>query len=442
MVLAIICFSISPIEASRGPEPEADVAILAARLIDVNRGQTIRNAVILVKGELITAVGPGLTIPAGVRILDLGDVTVLSGLIDCHTHLSMGYNVALEEDANMLLTVAQMSTPKRVLMGAANGRQYLEAGVTTVRDLGNSGLNGDVALRDAIEASWVVGPRVVCSTRAIAPAGGQFGVLSVEGQKLIEQEYAVVKGVEDAQRAVRQAIYDGADLIKIIMDAGPGRSLSLDEVKAIVAEAHRLGRKAAAHATSQEATQLAAEAGVDSIEHGYSISDEVLKIMSEKKIFLVPTDETQQTAESILLNRQPPEQRKQAKELIGIFVGSLKERLGRAIKARVRIAAGSDIYYEIPGQTRGQAALRMFRAYADAGMSPLDIIRAATLNASELLGLQNRIGTVEPGKLADLIAVQGDPLKDITELERVRFVMKGGAVIVNKTENGARATAR
>jgi imidazolonepropionase-like amidohydrolase len=283
---------------------------------------------------------------------------------------------------------------------------------------------------------------VVCSTRAIAPAGGQFGVLSVEGQKLIEQEYAVVKGVEDAQRAVRQAIYDGADLIKIIMDAGPGRSLSLDEVKAIVAEAHRLGRKAAAHATSQEATQLAAEAGVDSIEHGYSISDEVLKIMSEKKIFLVPTDETQQTAESILLNRQPPEQRKQAKELIGIFVGSLKERLGRAIKARVRIAAGSDIYYEIPGQTRGQAALRMFRAYADAGMSPLDIIRAATLNASELLGLQNRIGTVEPGKLADLIAVQGDPLKDITELERVRFVMKGGAVIVNKTENGARATAR
>src|SRR5262249_54195822 len=210
--------------------------------------------------------------------------------------------------------------------------------------------------------------------------------LSVEGQKLIDQEYSVVSGVEEARRAVRQAVYEGADLIKIIVDPGPGRTLSVDEVKAIVAEAHRSGRKLAAHATSLEATQLAADAGVDSIEHGYSISDETLKVMKEKKIFFVPTDETQQTAENILLNRQPAEQRKQAKELIGMFVGSLKERLGRAMKAGVRIAAGSDIYYEIPGQSRGQSALAMFRAYADAGMPSLDIIRSATINAADLVG--------------------------------------------------------
>ncbi|MGA9769021.1 MAG: amidohydrolase family protein [Blastocatellia bacterium] len=442
LVLLLVSASFTTGQAAWQQKAAADIAIRAGRLIDVKSGEIIKDAVILVKDGRITSVGPGLAIPASANVIDLSDMTILPGLIDCHTHLLMGHSVALDEEVNMTLTVSQMSTAKRALLGAAHGKQYLEAGFTTVRDLGNSGLNGDVALRDAINANWIVGPRIIASTRALAAAGGQFGSLSAEAQRLIEQEYVVINGVEDARRAIRQAIYDGADCIKVIVDSGPGRTLSLEEVKAIVAEAHRLDRKVAAHASSNEATQIAAESGVDSIEHAYSISDNVLRMMSEKKIFLVPTDETQQMAEAILLDRQPAQQRKRAQELIGMFVGSIKDRLRRAVKIGVRTAAGSDMYYEIPGKTRGQASLQMFRAYADSGMSPLEIIRAATVNASELLGLQDQIGSIEPGKFADLIAMPGDPLKDITELEHVRFVMKNGAVIINKSSEGTRPAGR
>lgn len=442
LMLMFVSASFRTSQAAWQRQAPPDIAIRAGRLIDVKSGEIIKDAILLVKGGQVTAVGPGLAIPEGATVIDLSDMAVLPGLIDCHTHLLMGHSVALDEDLNMILTVSQMSTAKRALLGAAHGKQYLEAGFTTVRDLGNSGLNGDIALRDAINANWIIGPRLIASTRALAAAGGQFGSLSAEAQKLIEQEYVVISGVEDARRAVRQAIYDGADCIKVIVDSAPGRTLSLEEVKTIAAEAHRLGRKVAAHATSDVATRTAAEAGVDSIEHAYSISDTALNMMREKKIFLVPTDETQQTAEEIILNRQPPVQRKRAQELIRMFVGSLKDRLQRAVKIGVRIAAGSDIYYEIPGKTRGQASLQMFRAYADSGMSPLEITRAATVNAAELLGLQDQIGSLEAGKFADLIAIPGDPLKDITELEHVRFVMKNGVVILNKSSAGSRQADR
>ena len=176
----------------------------------------------------------------------------------------------------MLLTVATMSTAKRALLGAKMGLEDLEAGITTVRDLGNSGFGGDVALRDAINAGWVVGPRIRASTRALSAAGGQFGPLQPETQKLIEQEYAVISTVDEARRAVRQAFYDGADLIKVIVNTGP-RVVSLDEMKAIVEEAHRVNRTVAAHAIGDTATRIAAEAGVTSIEHAYTVPDDVLQ---------------------------------------------------------------------------------------------------------------------------------------------------------------------
>jgi imidazolonepropionase-like amidohydrolase len=345
----------------------------------------------------------------------------------------MNYNDELGgDDPNMILTVTQMSTAKRALMGAKMGLENLEAGITVVRDLGNSGHNGDVALRDAIRSGWVIGPRMLVSTRALSAAGGQFGNVSADTQKIIEQEYVAISGVEEARRAVRQAFYDGADLIKVIVNTGP-RVVSLEELKVIVEEAHRVGRKVSAHAIGDQATRISAEAGVDSIEHAYTVPDDVLKMMAEKKIFLVPTDFP---AEYYLPPNLSPEQRQRQLEGIKGFTNGSRSRLARAIKAGVRIAAGSDSYYAKPGMTRGQTSLQMFRAYSEAGMTPLEIIRAATINGADLLaGDRALFGTIEKGKFADLIAVTGDPLKDITELEHVRFVMKGGKVIKNEIDS-------
>jgi imidazolonepropionase-like amidohydrolase len=414
---------------AQAPKP---VAVRAARMLDVKTGNVITDAVILIENGRITAAGSKLAIPTGAEVIDLGGAMVLPGLIDSHTHLLMNYNDELGgDDPNMILTVTQMSTAKRALLGAKMGLEDLEAGITVVRDLGNSGVSGDVALRDAIRSGWVVGPRVFASTRALSAAGGQFGNVSGDTQKIIEQEYVAISGVEEARRAVRQAFYDGADLIKVIVNTGP-RVVSLEELKVIVEEAHRVGRKVSAHAIGDQATRISAEAGVDSIEHAYIVPDDVLKMMAEKKIFLVPTDFP---AEYYLPSNLPPEQKQRRLEAIKGFTNGSRSRLARAVKAGVPIAAGSDSYYAKQGMTRGQTSLLIFRAYREAGMTPLEIIRAATINAADLLaGDRTLFGSIEKGKFADLIAVTGDPLKDITELEHVRFVMKGGQVIKNEID--------
>ncbi|TGD79651.1 amidohydrolase family protein [Hymenobacter wooponensis] len=414
------------------PTPSAPIrAVKCGRLLDVRTGRVSANGVVLVQGTKILQAGANVTIPAGAEVIDLGNALVLPGLIDAHTHLLQNYQPELGgDDNNMLVTVTTMSTARRALLGAAMGREDLEAGITTVRDLGNSGQNGDVALRDAINKGQVVGPRIVASTRALSAAGGQFGELTPEAQALVAQEYVAISGVEEARRAVRQALYDGADCIKVIVNTDP-RVVSLAELQVIVEEAHRVGKTVAAHAIGDEATRMAAQAGVNSIEHAYTIPDDVLKMMKARNIFLVPTD---YPAEFYLAAFQAPasatpEQRQGYERGARAFAASNNQRLARAVKAGVRIAAGSDEYYQLPGKTRGQASLMMFRAYAAAGMKPLDIIRAATLNGAELLGLKDKIGALEPGLAADLIAVDGDPLADITALEIVRFVMKGGQVI-------------
>ena len=251
------------------PPPGPVTAIRASRYVDVKAGVMRPRPVLLIQGGRITSVGSDSAIPAGAKVIDLGGLTLLPGLIDVHTHLLENYEAGLNDDRNMLLTVAQMSAAKRALLGAATGREDLMAGITSVRDLGNSGYNGDVALRDAIEAGWVVGPRMEVSTRALSATGGQFGSLTPAAQALVAQEYAVVDGADDARGAVRQAMYDGADVIKVIVNTNP-RVLSLAEMQAIVDEAHGQGRRVAAHATDDASVRVAAEAGVDSIEHAYS----------------------------------------------------------------------------------------------------------------------------------------------------------------------------
>jgi imidazolonepropionase-like amidohydrolase len=431
LLLLVALVSLAPGANAQTPTV---VLIKAGRLLDVKSGQELTNQDILIEGERIKEVGPDATVGSHasktVQIIDLSKATVLPGLIDCHTHLLENYDGARGgDDPNMVLTLSEMSTAKRALLGAKMGREDLDAGITTVRDVGNSGLNGDVALRDAINAGWVVGPRILASTRALSAAGGQFGPLQTSAQNIVEQEYAVVSGVEEARRAVRQAFYDGADQIKVIVNAGP-RTLSVDEMRVIVEEAHRVHKKVAAHAIGDLATHVAAEAGVDSIEHGYIIPDDVLAMMATKKIYLVPTDYPWEFYYSILKSGSyTPEQQKNEEASYRKFADSNARRLARALKAGVPIAAGSDEYYQAPSKTRGESSVTIYRAYSASGMTPIDVIRAATVNAADLLGWQDRIGTIEPGKFADIIAVDGDPLKDIARLEHASFVMKSGAVI-------------
>ena len=407
--------------------------VRAARMIDPKSGNVMQNPVIVVRGGRIVSVGANAAPPAGATVIDLGTLTLMPGLVDAHTHLLQNYRGELGgDDPNMLLTVATMSTAKRALLGVRMGREDLEAGITTVRDVGNSGFSGDVALRDAINAGWVTGPRIRASTRALSAAGGQFGTLQPETQKLIEQEYVVISSVDEARRAVRQAFYDGADLIKVIVNTGP-RVVSLDEMKAIVEEARRVNRTVAAHAIGDTATRIAAEAGVSSIEHAYTVPDDVLRMMAQKGIYLVATDYPADFYVNALgASNLTPEQQKEQMAGATQFAKANGERLMRAVRAGVKVAFGSDEYYDTPGRTRGQASLLTLQSYQEAGMPPLEVLRAATVNAAGLLGWADRIGSLEAGKLADIIAVDGDPLKDVKELQKVKFVMKGGEVVKGK----------
>lgn len=436
LAVASVCvFGASASANAQGSGKRAErVAIRAARLINGNSEAVVKDAVVLVEGDHITAMGSGLAIPGDAKVIDLGDATLLPGLIDAHTHLLSemdGTNLSLQ-DVELLRIVATQSTAERALLGAKLGREDLEAGITTVRDVGNSGVNGDVALRRAIERGWLPGPRMVTSTRALAAQGGQFGRLTPEAQKLIEEEYVTIRGAESARQAVRQALYDGAGCIKVIVNGSPA-SVTLEEMKAIVEEAHTAGVKVAAHAIGDKATRIAAEAGVDSIEHAYVVPDDVLKMMADKHIYLVPTDGTLQTFEDMMVGTRQAsaEERSELEKEFKPEVEREQERLRRAKKMGVPIAAGSDMYLKIPGKNRGQASLLVYEAYAEAGMTPMEIIHAATRNAAELLGMQDRIGTLEKGKLADLIAVPGDPLQDVKALEHAKFVMKGGTVVIN-----------
>jgi imidazolonepropionase-like amidohydrolase len=403
------------------------VAIRAARLLDVRAGRYIENPVVVVRGERIESVTANGQLPAGARLIDLGDATLLPGLIDAHSHLLKNNTPRFFDGTNLVRDVTVENTATRVLRGAAMAREDLEAGITMVRDAGNSGINGDVALRDAIENGYVPGPRIVACTRALSPIGGQLPRLPSENQALVENEYVPVSGADEARKAVRQAIYYGADCIKVIVDAGD-LLLSREELEAIVAEAHRYGRTVAAHATSEAAIRVATDARVNSVEHGFSLTEDLAKRMAASGVFLVPND---YPVEVYLMGvPRTPEQRRESEQAYRGFTVRMRKRLATAVHSEVRIAAGSDMYNDI-GMSRGAASLLIFGAYAEAGMPPIEIVRAATINAAELLGRAADVGSVERGKYADIIAVPGDPLRDALVLQRARFVMKGGRVVRN-----------
>jgi imidazolonepropionase-like amidohydrolase len=411
--------------------------IEAGRVLDVRSGAYANHQGIIVENGRIREIGDFAGVraraPQDAVAIDLRTATLLPGLIDCHAHLLIATEFRFLGDA-LTVAVAQMSASQRALLGARNAREDLEAGVTTARMVGHSGINGDSALRDAINAGWIPGPRIQAATRKLAPPGGQSLPLhSAVASEITDQEFRIVAGADDARRAVREALHEGADLIKVVVGDQPPR-LGVDEVKAIVDEAHRSKIKVAVHAATAESIAISIEAGVDSIEHGDEATDDQLTAMRDKGIFLGATEWTRDVlwgGYSKALN-VTPEFQAAFDAYYKNYIANSTRRLRSAMKLGVKIAAGSDMWFNYPGKTRGEATVMVLATgLHEEGMPAADEIRAMTLSAAELMGWQDRVGSVEPKKFADLIAVAGDPLQDIGELQRVKFVMKGGRVVRN-----------
>ena len=424
--------------------PSQATLVRAGRLLHPRTGDVLSPAAVLIENGQIKEVGAPEQLQAhttnDTKTIDLGNATLLPGLIDSHTHLFLDIIVPpeLEQQRHnnglfapgMLLAILE-SPSKRVLMGAQMAREDLESGITTVRNLGHSGIDGDTELRDAINAGRVPGPRILASGRKLITRGSYVQNLNPAlADAVLQQEFLLIDGPDQAREAVRRNAFQNVDVIKVTAD----ENLTVPELSAVVEEAHREHLKVAVHAAEKIPIQTAIEARADSIEHDNEITDEQLKQARDKGIFI---DLTPTFYDSFYLKiAQPsivlaPESPVKATERKARRKKDYDQLVGRVLKSGVKFAAGSDMCWFYPGKSRGQASTGTFVNLRDAGMPSLDVIRSITTNAAEMLGWQDRIGSIEPGKFADLIAVSGDPIADINELERIRFVMKDGHVIRN-----------
>jgi imidazolonepropionase-like amidohydrolase len=420
---AVLCTSLAAQTPSQSPAP---ILVRAGRLIDGRAAAPQTGVGILIDGERIKAVGPFAQVQGqakGARVVDLSQMTVLPGFIDAHTHLLLQGDPTADSYNQQLL---YESTPYRAILAARNARIALEHGFTAIRDLETEGaMYADVDVRRAVDRGEIPGPRIFASTRAMAPTG-MYPIVSDNWELELPHGVQPVDGVEGARLAVRQQVAHGADWIKYYSDRryyfGPDSVLHSwvnftdDEARAIVDEAHRLGRKVAAHAIGSDGIAAALRAGVNTIEHGDGMTDSLLDVLAARGVYWVPTV----TVAHYVAGPRAG--------VWGPMVEHQRRAFARALKKGVRIVLGTDVG-GFPWTELNQA--KEFEYYVQYGMTPMQAIKAGTSVAAELLG-QPDLGVVAPGAFADLVAVAGDPLQDVTELERVRFVMKGGVTYLSQ----------
>jgi imidazolonepropionase-like amidohydrolase len=430
--------------AQQPQSPPPQTLVKAGRMLDPRTGNVLSPAAVLIENGKVKEGGSPAQLQTdslpGLKTIDLGNATLLPGLVDAHTHLLLDVVLPPEAEAQrhsngkfapgLLLAVVE-SPSKRALVGAQLAHEDLESGITTVRNLGHSGIDGDTELRDAINAGRVPGPRILASGRKLITRGEYLLNLNPAlADAILQQEFLLIDGVDAARQAVRQNELQNVDVIKVSAD----ENLTVPELTAVVDEAHRQHLKVAVHAADTISIQTAIDAAADSIEHGNQVTDDQLKKMRDKGIFFDLTPAFYgglflKIGESSIVMSPAAH----AAELSSAARGRTRYEalVQKVLKSGVKFSVGSDMCWFYPGKTRGEASITAIVNLGRAGMPPLDVIRAATVNASEMLGWSDRIGAIEPGKFADIVAVAGDPIADITELERVRFVMKEGQVVRN-----------
>jgi imidazolonepropionase-like amidohydrolase len=430
-VFTILTFAICAIATQAADKV---VVLKAARLFDGKSKTLVQNGVVIVQGNKIVDAGSNLPAPADAQVIDLGDATLSPGFMDSHTHLTLDFSGNYNE--RRLREVA-LNVSEQAIMATRYARTTVEAGFTTVRDLGSRFVGSrefvDVALRNSINKGVIVGPRMLVATFGIGATGGHFDSTSGFRDMLFGHEPGFSEGIADGPDAVRQAVRfevkNGADVIKAAVSGGvlsladevDTPQLTPAEMAALVDEAHRLRKKVAVHCHGDQAAKEAIEAGVDSIEHGSFMKPETLTLMKNKGTYLTPT---LMATEWILskIDNYPPALQAKAKA-----AGAARSDMFRnAVKMGVKISFGTDAAVFPHGQNAKE-----FKLMVDLGMQPIDALKTATGNAADLFGIAQKTGTLEKGKLADVIAIPGDPTADITATERVSFVMKEGKIIRN-----------
>jgi imidazolonepropionase-like amidohydrolase len=424
LLLILLQITIFTATAQTSPTPSTRTIIRTGHLLDVKTGAEPTGQTIIVTGDRITAIAPTASTPTqpGDIEIDLARYTVMPGLIDVHTHLTMANNF----DPYFELS---MTPAKEAIIGVENAKVTLEAGFTTVRNVGANDFT-DVALRDEINAGHIPGPHMLVSGPALGITGGHMD------ENLLPYEYhvhgeAIADGIPAVQHQVRENIKYGADLIKFAASGGvlskgddpQASQYTLEEMQAIVADAHRLGRKVAAHAHGAQAILWATEAGVDSIEHGTYINDECIAAMKKHGTYLVPTAYLIDWAKQYA--NLPPIYAQKMKDVSAVE----KVNIHHAIQSGVKIALGTDAAVYPHGLNAHELDVYVNQF----GMSPLAALQTGTINAADLMGWTDHVGTIDPGKWADIIAIDGDPLKDVRILQHVNFVMKSGVVYKDET---------
>lgn len=421
LVFALSSALILPATAAgqAAPEPSHPIVLHAARLLDVKEGKLIQPGEILVQGERIVEIGPSVKHPAGAEVLDLGDRTLMPGLIDAHVHLF------LHPGAEDLQTV-QESVPERTITATLAARDDLMAGFTAERDMGTEGAgSADTAVRKAINSGRIPGPRLRISGNAINILGGHEDAIGYNPEQHVLPNANYANNADELVTVMRQQFKEGADFIKIY-ETGADRikdgrlstpyQYTEPELEAAVKEAARLGKHIAVHATGEPGTLFAAQAGVVSIDHGDQLSDETMRMMKEKQIFAVPTFTI---FEYFAEHAATPQQSAREHQVLELKAQEFKKQ----VAAGIPMAVGSDVG-PFPHGTQARELVLMVKY----GMSPSAVLQADLLNGAKLLGWEGQIGSLEPGYFADVIAITGDPLRDISAVTNVSFVMKGGVI--------------